>query len=210
MPDTDNQDVDVHYTIGEKKVFSSTSSYRLYPNITLNDVDTKHTAYVTFINSDTKPNQDDKVLNYKDKYYVQKEYVVTPVTLEINRTFTNSYMFDQDDYIIRLDDSPSELTLLVTDYEIEIDPKKEKISSIIALEEQIPVNVYYDRINTNNVRFVTSNYGKIFSLTQFAEDDYKEPLIVVFSDEKFNNIETVSIRTGFDHYNQTFDVTANF
>ena len=98
----------------------------------------------------------------------------------------------------------------MTDYEIEIDPKKEKISSIIALEEQIPVNVYYDRINTNNVRFVTSNYGKIFSLTQFTEDDYKEPLIVVFSDEKFNNTETVSIRTGFDYYNQTFDVTANF
>lgn len=94
MPDIDNQDVDVYYTIGEKQVFSSTSSYRLYPNITLSEVDTKHTAYVTFINSDTKPNQDDKVLNYKDKYYVQKEYVVTPVTLEINKTFTNSYMFD--------------------------------------------------------------------------------------------------------------------
>ena len=121
----------------------------------------------------------------------------------------NSYIFEQDDYLIRIDDS-GELTLLVTDYEIEINPNKEKVSSIVTMEEKLPVQIYYDRIKTDNVRFTISNYGKLFSLSQFTENTYKDPLIMVFSEDKYKNTESVSVRTGFDHYNLTFDVTANF
>ena len=173
-------------------------------------MDTKHAAFITFSNSNYTPSSNDVIFNHEDKTYVKKDFKVNPVVLESNSHFVNPFICDYEPCMISLDCNNDDLILLSTDYEIQVEPTKEKISSIVTMDENKPQAIYYDRITTDNVRFVISDYGRLFSLAQFTEDYYKDSLVMVFSDNNYKNVENVSVRVGFDFYNNATDVTANF
>lgn len=210
MPNPQAQTIDTSSKTFTKKVFGLKSIYQDHYNIDLETADTKHSAYVTYANSDYTPTSNDYIFNHEDKSYIKKDYRVTPIILESNRHFLNPYILDDEPCVISLECDNDDLILISTDYELEVDPLKEKISSIVTMDEDEPHAIYYDRIKTDNVRFVISDYGRLISLTQFTEDFYKDSLVMVFSDNKFKTTETVSVRVGFDFYNSTTDVTANF
>ena len=130
--------------------------------------------------------------------------------MESNRQFVNSVVFDDEECILTVDNNGNELVVICIDYELCIDQNKEKISSIITMDGEKTNTIHYDRITSDNIRFVISDYGRLISLTQFTNNEYKEPLIMVFSDNKFKSEETVSVRLGLDYYNSINNVTANF
>lgn len=218
MSNPRKQQVDLTASNYNKDIFGYKTSYKLFNNIDLEQIDTHHTAYVTYINSDIEPNidsttQEDElplIFNHQDKYYMRKDFNINPIVLESNHQFIQKYIFDDEDCILSISDTDDDLTLLISDYEIEINPKNEQISSIVSMESTLPLNIYYDKIKTDTVRFVISDKGRIISLAQFTENQYNDSLIMVFSDTKYKDVENVSVRVGFDEYNKTTDVTCNF
>lgn len=218
MPNPQKQSVDLAASNYNKDILGYKTTYKLFDNIDLEQTDTHHTAYVTYINSEIDSSMESTtfeddiplIFNHQDKYYIKKDFNVNPVVLESNYQFVQKYVLDNEDCILSISDSDDDLTLLATDYEIEVNPKNEQVSSIVALELTLPINIYYDKIKTDNVRFVISDNGRLISFSQFTEDYYNDSLMMVFSDTKYKDVENVSIRVGFDEYNKTTDVTANF
>ena len=210
MPNPQAQTIDTSSKSIVKNVFGIKTIYQNHYNVDLETVDTKHTAYITYSNDDYTPSSNDTIFNHEDKSYIKKDFKVTPIILESNRHFLNPYIIDDETCVISLECDTDDLILISTDYEIEVDQNKEKISSIVTMDEDEPHAIYYDRIKTDNVRFVISDYGRLISLAQFTEDYYKDSLVMVFSDNKYKTTETASLRIGFDYYNTVTDVTSNF
>ena len=100
----------------------------------------------------------------------------------MNFAYVNFTGYDANHYYTYGED---DITFIISDYEIQVDPLKEKVSSIVTFEDTQPMTIYYDKITTNNVRFVISDYGKLISLSQFTDDYYKDSLVTVFSDNKY-------------------------
>ena len=163
------------------------------------------------MNDDYTPSSTDTIFNHEDKTYIKKDYKVTPISLVSSNSFVTSNIIDDDSYILTLENDYSDMTLLVSDYELEIDPLKEKITSIVAIEKEMPIEIYYDRIKTDSVRFVISDYGRLMSLTQFDENNYHNSHLFVFSDNIYNkDNQVISVRLSIDNYNSLTNVTCNF
>ena len=135
MPNPQEQTIDISSNTFTKQVFGLTSTYKNHYNINLETVDTKHSAYVTYINDDYTPTSNDYIFNHEDKSYIKKDYKVTPIVLESNRHFLNPYIFDDESCMISIECDDNDLILISTDYELEVDPLKEKISSIVTMDE---------------------------------------------------------------------------
>lgn len=210
MPNPNEQKLNLTSKKIYKTIFGNKVVFNYYMYIDFDKVDTCHSAFVTFENADYTPSSSDYIFNHEDKSYIKKDYTVNPIVLKTNRYFVNPYIFDEEECILSISEENEDLVLLSTDYELIIDPKKEKISSIVTMDYDEAITIYYDRIKTDCVRFVISDFGRLISLTQFTEDQYKDSLVMAFSNNTFKQIDTVSVRAGFDYYNGTTNVTANF
>lgn len=205
-----SQTIDTSSKLIKKQVFGLQTSYHLHENLNPSEIDTKHSAYVTFSKSDYTPTVNDTIFNNEDKTYLKKDYIINPIALETSNSFVNSYIVDTESYVLVLSYDEDDITFIISDYEIQVDPLKEKVSSIVTFEDTQPMTIYYDKITTDTVRFVISDYGKLISLSQFTDDYYKDSLVTVFSDNKYQSTDTVTIKIGFDFYNTAFDITSNF
>ena len=110
-------------------------------------------------------------------------------------------------------ESVDDLVLLTSDYEITIDSEKEKYSSIILLKNNETDAIYYDKIDTDRVRFVISDYGRIISFAQHDKESnsFNKTKSLIFSSNKLTDEnQTVSIRLSSDIFNSTKNVTVNF
>jgi hypothetical protein len=110
-------------------------------------------------------------------------------------------------------ESVDDLVLLTSDYEITIDSEKEKYSSIILLKNNETDAMYYDKIDTDRVRFVISDYGRIISFAQHNEESnsFNKTKSLIFSSNKLTDEnQTVSIRLSSDIFNSTENITVNF
>lgn len=211
MSDEQSQNIDTSAVFLNRNIFGVNSPYFLHKNISLSSTDTCNSAYVTFMNDDYTPSSTDTIFNHEDKTYIKKDYKVTPISLVSSSSFVTSNIIDDDSYILTLENDYSDMTLLVSDYELEIDPLKEKITSIVAIEKEKPIEIYYDRIKTDSVRFVISDYGRLMSLTQFDENNYHNSHLFVFSDNIYNkDNQVISVRLSIDNYNSLTNVTCNF
>ena len=77
MPNPQAQTIDTSSKTFTKKVFGLKSIYQEHYNIDLETADTKHSAYVTYANSDYTPTSNDYIFNHEDKSYIKKDYRVT-------------------------------------------------------------------------------------------------------------------------------------
>lgn len=103
--------------------------------------------------------------------------------------------------------------LLTTDYEITIDSKKENYSTIVLLKNNETDAIYYDKIDTDRVRFVISDYGRIISFAQHDKESnsFNKTKSLIFSSNKLTDEnQTVSIRLSSDIFNSTKNITVNF
>jgi hypothetical protein len=110
-------------------------------------------------------------------------------------------------------ESVDDLVLLTSDYEITIDSEKEKYSSIILLKNNETDAMYYDKIDTDRVRFVISDYGRIISFAQHDKESnsFDKTKSLIFSSNKLTDEnQTVSIRLSSDIFNSTKNITVNF
>ena len=170
MPNPDEQKLNLTSKKIYKTIFGNKVVFNYYMYIDFDKVDTCHSAFVTFENADYTPSSSDYIFNHEDKSYIKKDYTVNPIVLKTNRYFVNPYIFDEEECILSISEENEDLVLLSTDYELIIDPKKEKISSIVTMDYDEAITIYYDRIKTDCVRFVISDFGRLISLTQFTED----------------------------------------
>lgn len=72
---------------------------------------------------------------------------------------------------------------------------------------------YYNTINSNVLRFIISDYGRIISLAQFNEDNnsFSNSDCYIFASEKnTNENQTVSVRFSSELKDSITNVTANF
>jgi hypothetical protein len=110
-------------------------------------------------------------------------------------------------------ESVDDLVLLTSDYEITIDSEKEKYSSIVLLKNNETDAIYYDKIDTDRVRFVISDYGRIISFAQHDKESnsFDKTKSLIFSSNKLTDEnQTVSIRLSSDIFNSTKNITVNF
>lgn len=73
--------------------------------------------------------------------------------------------------------------------------------------------MYYDKIDTDRVRFVISDYGRIISFAQHNEESnsFTKTKSLIFSSNKLTDEnQTVSIRLSSDIFNSTENITVNF
>ena len=73
--------------------------------------------------------------------------------------------------------------------------------------------IYYDIIESDRLRFVISDYGRIISLAQHDKesDSFKKSKSLIFSSDKITDEnQTVSLRLSSDIYNSAKNVTVNF
>lgn len=73
--------------------------------------------------------------------------------------------------------------------------------------------MYYDKIDTDRVRFVISDYGRIISFAQHDEESntFKKSKSLIFSSNKLTDEnQTVSIRLSTEKNNSAKNVTVNF
>lgn len=110
-------------------------------------------------------------------------------------------------------ESVDDLVLLTTDYEITIDSEKENYSTIVLLKNNETDAIYYDKIDTDRVRFVISDYGRIISFAQHDKESnsFNKTKSLIFSSNKLTDEnQTVSIRLSSDIFNSTKNITVNF
>lgn len=110
-------------------------------------------------------------------------------------------------------ESVDDLVLLTTDYEITIDSEKENYSTLVLLKNNETDAIYYDKIDTDRVRFVISDYGRIISFAQHDKESnsFNKTKSLIFSSNKLTDEnQTVSIRLSSDIFNSTENITVNF
>jgi hypothetical protein len=165
MPNPEAQDINLTSKKIYKTVFGNKVTFNYYEHIDIIKVNTCHSAFVTFENADYTPSPSDYIFNYEDKSFIKKDYTVNPIILETDRYFITPYIFDDEECILSISEENGDLVLLSTDYELIVDPKKEKISSIVTMDYDEAITIYYDRIKSDSVRFVISDFGRLISLT---------------------------------------------
>lgn len=110
-------------------------------------------------------------------------------------------------------ESVDDLVLLTTDYEITIDSEKENYSTLVLLKNNETDAIYYDKIDTDRVRFVISDYGRIISFAQHDKESnsFNKTKSLIFSSNKLTDEnQTVSVRLSSDIFNSTKNITVNF
>lgn len=93
--------------------------------------------------------------------FVETDFTITPIALT-SKVYNSETQFSEDELYITIESS-DDLVFLTSDYEITLDTEKEKYSSIILLKNNETDAMYYDKIDTDRVRFVISDYGRIIS-----------------------------------------------
>lgn len=110
-------------------------------------------------------------------------------------------------------ESVDDLVLLTSDYEITIDSEKENYSTLVLLKNNETDAIYYDKIDTDRVRFVISDYGRIISFAQHDKESnsFNKTKSLIFSSNKLTDEnQTVSVRLSSDIFNSTKNITVNF
>lgn len=92
---------------------------------------------------------------------METDFTITPTALT-SQVYNSDTQFSKDELYITLESS-DDLVFLTSDYEITLNTENEKYSSIILLKNNETDAMYYDKIDTDRVRFVISDYGRIIS-----------------------------------------------
>lgn len=135
-------------------------------------------------------------------------------------------MFDENNYVLSISNDGEELVLLTADYEITINTNEETISTINVMEKSqlnfteqgvlrntYPTYTGYEKILSDRLRFVISDYGRIISIGQHDKntDTFKDSSVFMFSGEKLlEDGQTVSVRVSLESKDSLSNVTANF
>ena len=92
---------------------------------------------------------------------METNFTITPTALT-TQVYNSDTQFSEDEVYLTLESS-DDLVFLTSDYEITLNTENEKYSSIILLKNNETDAMYYDKIDTDRVRFVISDYGRIIS-----------------------------------------------
>jgi hypothetical protein len=93
--------------------------------------------------------------------FVETDFTITPTVLT-TQVYNSETQFSEDELYLTLESS-DDLIFLTSDYEITLNTENEKYSSIILLKNNETDAMYYDKIDTDRIRFVISDYGRIIS-----------------------------------------------
>lgn len=195
--------------------YTNYTSFTFYENnkeINFSNIDTHHYVYTFFEANDWNSNEGVVFIEDFKQFRIEPIYSVTPVTLT-SHVFNSNVIFSNEEYYLVIDNTNDTLTFLVSDYEITFDPQKCNHSSIILMQNNKNTATYYNSINSNVLRFIISDYGRIISLAQFNEDNnsfYNSDCYIFASEKNTNENQTVSVRFSSELKDSITNVTANF
>ena len=197
--------------IGERKAnHVEVSFYEGSTEVNFETIDTNHSVYIKIKENDDTYGKN--VLTEDFSSFVETDFIVTPTVLS-SKVYNSDTNFSKTDDIYITLESVDDLVLLTSDYEITIDSEKENYSTIVLLKNNETDSIYYDKIDTDRVRFVISDYGRFISFAQHNEESnsfHKTKSLIFSSNKLTDENQTVSIRLSSDIFNSTEKITVNF